>query len=72
MLYGMMNAAKYLTGYTNEEEEAPLSKKELICQANYLRIQGAIHCLCLLLKGIETFLTISMPNPIDLDMEKGF
>jgi len=30
MLYGMMNAAKYLTGYTNEEEEAPLSKKELI------------------------------------------
>ena len=46
-----------------------LSPRDKNYLSNKLRIQGALHTLCLFLKGVESYLSVVLPNPIRLAAE---
>lgn len=83
---GIRHAANYLLGASEKQGDfqgdmmtlntphvmSALSSKERTYLSNKLRIQGAIHGLCLYIKGVESVLGVPLPNPITLTTSGGF
>lgn len=73
MFQGVFNAAKYYAGYGESHGEVKvLTQREQIARTNQLRIQGALHQLCLFIFGVKRYLNISLPFPLILTKQGGF
>lgn len=73
---GLLARAQQLTGLGGETNEntpivMQLNRTDQIVRTNEMRIQGAVHMLCLVIFGVKRYLNVALPHAIHL-RKRGF